>query len=76
MNHNHINFRQKIFDEETILAELNPLLYEEVVTCGIINYIKECDFFRTCREDLQEYEVALSLWKYTAKFTVSKRGLI
>ena len=46
-------FRQKIFDEDTILSELNPLLYEEVVTCGIINYIKECDFFRTCREDLQ-----------------------
>ena len=48
-------FRQKIFDEDTILSELNPLLYEEVVTCGIINYIKECDFFRTCREDLQAW---------------------
>lgn len=47
------HYKQKIFDEDTILSELNPLLYEEVVTCGIINYIKECDFFRTCREDLQ-----------------------
>lgn len=47
------HYKQRIFDEEEILSELNPLLHEEVVTCGLINYIKDCDFFRTCRDDLQ-----------------------
>ena len=47
------HYKQRIFDEDQILSELNPLLHEEVVTCGLINYIKDCDFFRTCRDDLQ-----------------------
>jgi len=52
-NKNNFVLRQRIFNEDQILAELNPILYEEVVTCGIINYIKDCEFFRTCREELQ-----------------------
>merc|ERR1719192_655391 len=47
------HYKQRIFNVNQILAELNPILYEEVVTCGIINYIKDCEFFRTCREELQ-----------------------
>ena len=35
------HYKMQVFDEDQILSELNPLLQEEVVTCGLINYIKE-----------------------------------
>lgn len=47
------HYRQRIFDEETIFTELNPLLLEEVTTCGIIEFIQDCELFRSCRLDLQ-----------------------
>ena len=47
------HYRQRIFDEEMIFSELNPILLDEVITCGIVEYIEECELFRGCRSDLQ-----------------------
>lgn len=44
---------QRIFDEDMIFSELNPILLNEVTTCGIIEYIENCDLFRSCRSDFQ-----------------------
>merc|ERR1711937_88992 len=48
------HYRQRVFDEELIFSELNPILLEEVTTCGIIEYIQDCELFRTCRFDFQQ----------------------
>ena len=34
------HYRQRIFDEERIFSELNPILLDEITTCGIIEYIE------------------------------------
>jgi len=47
------HYRQRIFDQEAILSELNPILLEEITTCGILEYIQGCELFRTCRLDFQ-----------------------
>ena len=47
------HYRQRIFDEDMIFRELNPILLGEVTTCGIIEYVQDCFLFRTCRMDFQ-----------------------
>jgi hyperpolarization activated cyclic nucleotide-gated potassium channel 2 len=47
------HYRQRIFDQEAILNELNPILLEELTTCGILEYIQGCELFRSCRLDFQ-----------------------
>ena len=47
------HYKQRIFDEEMIFSELNPILLDEVTTFGIIEYIQDCFLFRECTEDFQ-----------------------
>ena len=47
------HYRQRIFDEDMIFAELNPILLDEVITCGIVEVIQDCELFRSCRLDFQ-----------------------
>jgi len=69
------HYQQSIFDEDEILSELNPILYEAVTTCFKIDYIGDCPLFHSCPMEFQKELCALlKIEMYQPYTTITKSG--